>query len=349
MQYARGGATDREHLVHDAVSASRENEGQRLAQFVQLSGQHEAQALDELNAGLMADQACISPKYLYDALGSKLFEAICELPEYYPTRTEALILEQHASDISRLVGTGCTLIDLGAGNCAKAAHLFSFLQPAQYVPVDISVDFLREAVERLQHQFPQIAMTGIGMDFSNGLALPPLVHRDHRLFFYPGSSIGNFAPEQALLFLQRIHTACVQEGAANGGILISVDLVKDTAALDAAYDDALGVTASFNLNLLQHLNRLLAADFDLRLWRHRGFFNAEQSRIEMHLEACVSQTVRWSGGERHFAAGERIHTESSYKYTQQGFTRMLAQAGFKDMTVWTDPQQWFMVCHARAG
>ncbi len=320
-----------------------------LSQFIQLTEGSPVQAREELLAGLIAERAYTSPKYLYDALGSKLFEAICELPEYYPTRTEALIFDRHAADIAATAGTGGTLIDLGAGNCAKAARLFPFLQPSQYVPVDISVEFLRDAVERLQYQFPQIAMAGIGMDFSSGLNLPPAVHRRNRLFFYPGSSIGNFTPEQSLAFLKRVHAACMQDGRADGGILISVDLVKETEILDAAYDDALGVTASFNLNLLLHLNRLLDTDVDLRQWQHRGFFNAEQSRIEMHLEARSPQTVRWPSGVRRFEAGERIHTESSYKYTRQNFTTLLAQAGFEDVTVWTDPQEWFIVCHARAG
>ena len=339
-------------LLQDAGGESLER-GRRergLSQFIQLTEQNPSNVKEELLAGLKADHAHVSPKYLYDALGSKLFEAICELPEYYPTRTEALIFAQHARDIAEVVGTGSTMVDLGAGNCAKAASLFAVLQPSQYVPVDISVEFLRDAVHRLHYQFPQIAMAGIGMDFSSTLTLPPAVHKHDRLFFYPGSSIGNFTPAEALAFLQRVHAACIQDGEADGGILISVDLVKDAQILDAAYDDALGVTASFNLNLLQHMNHLLEADFDLRAWRHRGFFNPEKSRIEMHLEALGPQTVRWpGGGVRRFETGERIHTENSYKYTRQGFVDVLTQAGFESVTVWTDPQDWFLVCHARAG
>ncbi|GGI15994.1 L-histidine N(alpha)-methyltransferase [Oxalicibacterium faecigallinarum] len=319
-----------------------------MSQFIQLTQQDPQLVREELLAGLLAASAQTSPKYLYDALGSKLFEAICELPEYYPTRTEAQIFASYADEIAAVAGTGATLIDLGAGNCAKAASLFPALQPSHYVPIDISVQFLRDAVSRLQSQFPRIAMTGIGMDFSSRLDLPTAVPRHNRLFFYPGSSIGNFTPQEALAFLARVHAACLHEGNADGGILISIDLVKDAVILDAAYDDALGVTASFNLNLLQHLNHLLQADFDLRAWRHRGFFNAKQSRIEMHLEALSPQTVRWPGGVRRFEEGERIHTENSYKYTQQDFIDLLTQAGFVDVTVWSDPQQWFMVCHARA-
>jgi dimethylhistidine N-methyltransferase len=297
---------------------------------------------DELLAGLCAPQASSSPKYLYDALGSRLFEAICELPEYYPTRTEAAIFERHGAEIAESVGAGATLIDLGAGNCAKAARLFPLLAPSQYVPIDISADFLNDAVVRLGREFPHIAMLALGMDFSSTLALPGGVGTSHRLFFYPGSSIGNFHPDEALAFLRRLH-------AAGGDLLIGVDLVKDRAVLDAAYDDALGVTASFNLNLLNHLNRLLGADFILREWRHRGFFNPQLSRIEMHLEARRDVVVRWNGGERRFGEGERIHTENSYKYTPDSFADLLREAGYHPAQKWTDERDWFMVCHARRG
>ncbi len=298
----------------------------------------------ELSAGLLAPQAFTSPKYLYDALGSKLFEAICELPEYYLTRTEAGIFNSYLSEITQAVGVDATLIDLGAGNCAKAARLFSTLQPAQYVPIDVSVDFLRDAVGQLQQRFPHIKMTGLGLDFSSALDLPDAVRREKRLFFYPGSSIGNFTPDQTVAFLRRLRAACD----ADGGLLIGVDLIKDKSILDAAYDDALGVTAAFNLNLLLHLNQLLGADFDVRDWRHLGFFNAQQNRIEMYLEARADLTVTWPGTSRRFEAGERIHTENSYKYTVATFLDLLAQAGFGDARCWTDARRWFAVIHARA-
>lgn len=298
----------------------------------------------EVSRGLLAPAAWTSPKYLYDALGSKLFEAICALPEYYPTRTEAAIFEQYGTDIALAVGGGSTLIDLGAGNCAKAAALFPRLQPAQYVPIDISYDFLCESLGRLQQRFQQIEMTGLGLDLSGEIALPASVRQSRRLFFYPGSSIGNFAPDEAIAFLRRLHAQAGSEG----GLLIGVDLIKDHATLDAAYDDALGVTGAFNLNLLRHLNHLLGADFDVRAWRHHGFFNAVESRVEMHLEARSEQLVRWQGGQRRFAQGERIHTEDSYKYTRASFVSLLAQAGFSATDIWTDEQQWFAVIHARA-
>jgi dimethylhistidine N-methyltransferase len=316
--------------------------------FIQMDQQDAAAIRAELSAGLLDRHAHTSPKYLYDVLGSKLFEAICELPEYYPTRTEAAIFKTHLSDIAESVGRGATLIDLGAGNCAKAAHLFSALQPAQYVPIDISVDFLRDVVAQLRQRFPQVDMLGIGLDFSGKLNLPVAVRSDKRLFFYPGSSIGNFTPDEALAFLKRLHAACRLDQSSGGGVLIGVDLVKDISVLNAAYDDALGVTASFNLNLLLHLNNLLGADFNVRDWRHRGFFNPEKSRIEMHLEATRNLAVTWQGGQRRFEKGECIHTENSYKYTQESFCRLLQHAGFDIAGCWTDARDWFMVCHAKA-
>jgi dimethylhistidine N-methyltransferase len=315
----------------------------------QFKGKHRMQtsrspaAIAEISAGLLAPNASLSPKYFYDGLGSKLFEAICELPEYYPTRTEAGIFAEHGADMARSVGTGSALIDLGAGNCAKAASLFPLLQPAQYVPVDISADFLTGAVAQLRQRFPEIEMTALGLDFSNGFELPDNVRKERRVFFYPGSSIGNFSPEQAIAFLRRLRANAGDDG----GLLIGVDLIKDHAVLDAAYDDGLGVTAAFNLNMLRHLNRLAGTDFDVGQWRHRAFFNAEQHRIEMHLEARSELTVRWEGGSRRFASGERIHTEDSYKYTRPSFVGLLERAGFATSHVWTDPADWFAVIHAR--
>ncbi len=312
-------------------------------EFIQLYQANDQQLRAELGAGLLAEPAFAAPKNFYDALGSRLFAAICELPEYYPSRTEAAIFAAHLSEIAEVIGTGSTLIDLGAGNCAKAASLFAALQPAQYVPVDISVDFLRAAVADLQPRYPHIQMTAVGMDFSSALPLPDAVLRHNRLFFYPGSSIGNFTPAEAGAFFRRLRAACDD----NGGLLIGVDLIKDAAILNAAYNDALGVTASFNLNLLLHLNKLLGADFDIGEWRHYSCYNPAQSRIEMYLEAKHALTVRWSGGERRFGKGERIHTENSYKYTPDNFVRLLQQSGFSVTGKWCDERNWFMVCHAR--
>lgn len=313
------------------------------SEFIQIYKISETQFRSELTAGLMSDTAYVSPKYFYDQLGSKLFAAICELPEYYVTRTEALIFDQYLNEIAASVGLGNTLIDLGAGDCAKAAKLFSALQPLQYVAVDISAEFLRDSVRHLQQQFPHIKMIGVGMDFSTSIQLPDVVSGNKHLFFYPGSSIGNFTPGEAVKFFQRLRAATDE----NGGLLIGVDLIKDHEILNAAYDDALGVTASFNLNLLLHLNKLLGANFDIRSWRHIGIFNPEASRIEMHLEAKQTLTVTWPGHERKFQKGERIHTESSYKYTADDFVQLLEQSGMQVARTWSDANNWFMVCHAR--
>lgn len=313
--------------------------------FIQLWHPDDALARDDILQGLQRPQPAIAAKYLYDALGSRLFEAICALPEYYPTRTEASVIEANRMQLVHSIGLGRTLIDLGAGNCAKAEYLFPALQPGQYVAIDISVDFLRESVERLQLRYPRIPMIGVGMDFCEELALPESVYPQRRLFFYPGSSIGNFAPAQALNLLRQIRAACDAEG----GLLIGVDLVKDAAVLEAAYDDALGVTASFNLNLLLHLNAVAGTDFSLRDWRHRAFFNAHESRIEMHLEAVHDTVVSWDGGRRRFASGDSIHTESSYKYRREQFLTLLQQAGFARVRSWSDERGWFLVCHATAG
>jgi dimethylhistidine N-methyltransferase len=298
----------------------------------------------DLRTGLLAARACISPKFLYDALGSKLFEAICELPEYYPTRTEAAIFERYGADIARAAGAGATLVDLGAGNCAKAASLFPLLRPRQYAALDISTEFVSDALERLRQRFPQIEMQACGVDFSQPFELPESVRDERRLFFYPGSSIGNFAPADAVEFLQRVRAQCGDDG----GLLIGIDLEKDKALLDAAYDDALGVTAAFNLNVLRHVNRLAGADFDIRQWRHHGFFNEEQRRVEMHLEARTAQAVHWNDGARDFDEGECIHTENSYKYRPADAIALLERGGFEATRLWTDPQRWFAVIHAQA-
>jgi dimethylhistidine N-methyltransferase len=305
-------------------------------------GVDDAAALAEICAGLSQERAEVSPKYFYDRLGSKLFEAITQLPEYYPTRTERGIFERHAVEIARSVGSGATLIDLGAGNCDKARRLFPALRPAQYVAVDVSTEFLQDALRELRGLFPSIEMQALGMDLSAGLTLPRSVRDDKRLFFYPGSSIGNFTPAAALELLRDLRRQC---GIA-GGVLIGVDLVKSASILEPAYDDALGVTAAFNLNLLNHLNVLIGADFAVCDWSHVALFNASLSRIEMHLEARRDLAVSWRGGQRRFARGESIHTESSYKYELLQFRALLVKAGFRNVSAWTDERHWFAVCHA---
>ncbi|HET9204754.1 MAG TPA: L-histidine N(alpha)-methyltransferase [Burkholderiaceae bacterium] len=308
-------------------------------QFIQLYHEDSAALRHELAQGLLARPATVSPKFLYDPLGSRLFDAITELPEYYPTRTERAILDAHAGAMAALVGGGRTLVDLGAGSCEKAARLFPVMKPARYVAVDISVEYLRQALDSLQRQHPRVEMLGVGADFSTSLQLPPQAGSGERLVFYPGSSIGNFTPEQALRLLRQVRTVA----GAGGALLIGVDLVKDKAVLERAYDDPLQVTAAFNLNLLRRLSSLLGCDARIEDFAHVALFNEADSRIEMHLQARRDVALRWPGGERRLAVGERIHTENSYKYTVEGFDRLLQEAGFRRTACWTDPQRWFAV------
>jgi L-histidine N-alpha-methyltransferase len=324
--------------------------------FVQLHHTDEAAVRAELMAGLQRTPAQVAPKFFYDPLGSRLFDAITELPEYYPTRTEAAILAQDMPDIASRLPARAVLIDLGAGSCAKAARLFAPLQSAAYVAVDISTDYLREALLALQQRHPDLPMFGLGLDFSHTLALGTEAadwlrqhgaERRPRIVFYPGSSIGNFVPADALALLRQAHAACA-EGGAGGGILIGVDRVKPVQWLEPAYDDALGVTAAFNRNLLLHVNRWLQADFAPAQWQHVALWNAAESRIEMHLQARDDGVVRWPGGERVFAAGERIHTENACKWEPAGFEALLRAAGFGPATHWTDPRGWFSVFWAPA-
>ena len=311
----------------------------------------ESHVMSELGAGLLRPQSQVSPKYFYDVLGSRLFEAITALDEYYPTRTEAAILEAAGAEISELMPDGAVLIDLGAGSCAKAERLFPTLNPSAYLAIDISTEFLHQALQTLGHRHPGLAILGLGMDFSTCLELPPEslswlsklgLDTQPRVVFYPGSSIGNFAPQEALVLLRQAQAVCAASES-GGGILIGVDRVKPRPVLEAAYDDALGVTAAFNRNLLRHLNRILGTDFDLDSWKHVAFFNEPESRIEMHLESLRVQTVRWPGAERQFCAGERIHTENSYKWDPSRFEAFLTQAGFIPRKHWTDENQWFSI------
>lgn len=310
--------------------------------FLQLHHDNQEAIRLELLAGLQATNAHTSPKYLYDALGSRLFEAITELPEYDLTRLEASVFAEQASQM-RQVPAGAAWIDLGAGNCKKSASLFGRFKPKEYVAIDISVDFLREAMAALQLQHPALGMVGVGVDFSEGLRLPDGVSdpAEPRVLFYPGSSIGNFSPPEAEHFLRTVRAACGDHP--NSGLLIGVDLVKDARQLEDAYDDALGVTAAFNLNLLRHINQLAGTDFNVRDWRHRAVFNPTLSRVEMHLEARAATVVHWQGGERVFQAGERIHTESSYKWTLEDFEALLQRAGFGACQAWTDANKRFAI------
>ena len=275
-----------------------------------------------LVASLMAEPASIAPKYFYDELGCALYGAICRLPEYYPTRTEVRLFEDRRPEISAAVGIGRQFVDLGAGDCGKARGWLPFLEPSRYVAVDFAAQEIAGALERLAPDFPGLPMVGVATDFSKALDLDGVLEDSPALFFYPGSSIGNFSPEEATRFLARIRRYCGERPGSS--LLIGVDGRKAKAVLDAAYDDALGVTAAFNRNVLRHLNARFGFDFDVGGFSHVGFYDEAKGRIEMHLESIRDQTVMLDGRERRFRGGERIHTENSYKYAPAEFEAVLA-------------------------
>jgi dimethylhistidine N-methyltransferase len=293
-------------------------------------------------AGLSRPQKALPPKYFYDAAGSRLFERICRLREYYVTRTELLITRRHIREIARFAGHGCTLLEYGSGEGRKSRLLIDAARPAAYMPIDISVDALHKAAARLGREFPRLRIVKVVGDFSRPLGLPPA--RGRRVVYFPGSTIGNLTPEEAHAFLRMTRGQVGPRGA----MLVGVDLKKDATVLHAAYSDAKGVTAAFNLNLLARINRELGGDFDLRRWRHYAFYNASAGRIEMHLASLERQTVNVGAHRFTFSRGETIHTENSYKYGIEEFSALAARAGFRTAKVWTDARGWFALFGLRA-
>lgn len=296
-------------------------------------------ASQDIINNLMHTPARIPPKYLYDGQGSALFDVITRLPEYYLPRVEREIMDTYGTEICHNIGPESTIIELGAGGCEKSRTLCRMAKPTHFVAVDIAGDFVHEAVNRLQAEFPALNAQAVVADLTQRIDLPEDLPRTGRVIFYPGSSIGNFDRDHALDLLTGIRDLVEEDGA----LLIGVDLAKDTNVLEAAYNDASNVTATFNLNVLTNVNRLADCDFQTSQWRHQAFFNTEYSRIEMHLEASHAATVRWPGGQRHFEPGERIHTENSYKYAPDEFHALLTKAGFRRIQTWTDQKQWFAV------
>ncbi len=293
----------------------------------------------ELLEGLQKKQKTIAPKYFYDAQGSELFEQITKQPEYYPTRTEKGLLQQHSVDIAATLGAECVLVEPGSGSSEKVELLLPALRPKAYVPLEISEAALRGAAERLTTHFPWLQIHAVCADYTNGMSLPRELLDERRVLFYPGSTIGNFEPLQALQFLQRLRKLCSNDG----GLLIGVDLQKDPAILHAAYNDANGVTAAFNLNVLHHINRVADGNFDSNAFAHQAVYNGDMGRIEMHLQSLRKQSVTIAGEQVEFAADERIHTEYSYKYTVQSFQELAAAAGFTPVQYWTDAEELFSV------
>ncbi len=296
----------------------------------------------QLARGLMADPPRIASGHFYDDLGSRLFEAITDLPEYGLTRAEAGIFEREAAAIAAeaeaRLGSSYQMVDLGAGNCRKAERLLPTLKPSRYVAVDIAAEFLESALARVAAAAPGVDIHGLGMDFARGFSLPEDLADRPTLFFYPGSSIGNFDRDEARQFLAGLRGAV-----GHAAILMGADLVREPEALVAAYDDALGVTAAFNRNILANVNRLMGANFAPEAFAHVALWNAAEARVEMHLEARTTQTVRWPGGGRTFAAGTRIWTEISTKWTPETLDRLLEEAGFGKGSTWFDPERSFAV------
>lgn len=288
--------------------------------------------------GLQREQKVIPPKYFYDQRGSQLFDAICELPEYYPTRTELGILKDNAREIAECIGPECLLVEPGSGSSYKVRTLLDSMQPQAYIPMDISKTHLIQAASKLSDDYPWLEVHASCIDFTEKLHLPdelPAVEK--KVAFFPGSSIGNFEPLDAIHFLADMAEMVGQDG----GLLIGVDLKKDRHILDAAYNDASDITADFNLNLLERINRELQGEFDLNTFEHHAFYNEARGRIEMHLVSKTAQQVRLDDFSIAFNKGESIHTENSYKYSIAEFQSLAAKAGFSSDQVWVDQNNLF--------
>lgn len=292
----------------------------------------------DLLAGLRQRQKSLSPKYFYDERGSALFDLICDLDEYYPTRTETALLRRHAGDIAAKVGPQADIVEFGAGSLAKIRLLLPALQaPRRFLPLDISADYLQRQAALLRADFPGLVVQPLAGDFSGPMTLPPLAEgAARRVGFFPGSSLGNFNPAEALAFLRQCATLL-----AGGGLLIGIDLVKAPERLHRAYNDAAGVTAAFNKNLLLRANHELEADFDLDAFDHYAYYHPGLQRIEMHLLSRKAQRVHVCGEPVDFAQGESIHTENSYKFTVPGFQALALQAGLLPAAVWCDEDALF--------
>ena len=288
--------------------------------------------LEDVVTGLSLPQKALPPKYFYDAKGSKLFERICRLPEYYLTRAELSLTRENISSIARFAGRGCELLEYGSGESLKTRLLIRALRPKAYLPIDISISALEHAAARLGREFPWLRIVPIAADFSRPLDLPAA--KGPRTAYFPGSTIGNLTPDEAHGFLARARTHASR-------MLIGTDLKKDANVLHAAYNDSRGVTAAFNLNLLARINRELGANFELRRFAHYAFYNAPRGRIEMHLISLQEQKVRIGAHRFIFERGESIHTENSYKYSRSGFRTLAANAGFAQTRCWSDRKGLF--------
>jgi len=316
------------------------------SQRYQFFDQH-PQAADfraDIVQGLSAAQAYISPKYFYDETGSRLFEAICNTEEYYPTRTEVSIIRDNIDDIVDVLGTDCLLIEPGSGDSYKVRLLLDALRPIAYLPVDISKRYLQEEAKKLAAEFTWLNVHAICADFTGKLKLPYHVEATNKVAFFPGSTIGNFVPAQAVQVMAEIKNMVGKDG----GLLIGVDLQKDTGILNAAYNDKNGYTEKFNKNLLARINRELGANFNLEQFRHLAFFNENEHRIEMHLISTQDQQVDIDDKTFSFKKDQSILTEYSHKYSVEHFRKLAASAGFETVKTWLDEKRLFSVHYLRA-
>lgn len=298
--------------------------------------------LKEVLVGLSKSQKAIPPKFLYDKKGSEIFEKICELPEYYPTRAETEILQKNAKEMASIIGENALVIEPGSGSGEKVKYLLRDLKsPAGYVPIEISKDILLRMTEEFGDEFPQLRVLPVCADFSQDIELPVSIDSQsgRKIIFFPGSTIGNLSPDEAIQFLRKF--SLMMEP--NGGLLIGVDLKKDKETFQLAYDDPQGVTADFNLNLLERLNREVDASFETRNFRHQAFYNEELGRVEMHLKSLIPQLVRVNQTVFRFREGETIHTENSYKYSVEEFCELCAKAKLKIKQYWKDSKNLFCV------
>ncbi len=303
---------------------------------------HKPEALSLYDAvvdGLSRDDKSIPPKFFYDEQGSELFERICLQPEYYPPSVERRMLSQLAEEIASLTGTGRILVEPGVGSATKVRLLLDVLRPAAFVPMDISFDYLKNVMKLLAVEYPWLPIHAACVDFTHSLPIPVEAPPGPRLLFFPGSSLGNFNREEAGVFLQMVHDML----SGDGMLLIGVDTKKSESLLHAAYNDAAGVTAEFNLNLLHRMRRELNADLDPKVFEHKAFYNGDAGRIEMHLVSTRPQKLRVNGHCFDFEAGESIHTENSYKYSPDEFLSLASDSGFTEVRHWVDDNGLFAI------
>ena len=297
----------------------------------------QASFVDEVIHGLQQRPRKLEPKFFYDEKGSQLFDAICETEEYYPTKTEMMILKNNIEEIAQYIGEECLLIEPGSGSSQKVRIMLDEVNPRAYMPLDISRDYLSFAAGDVAEEFPWLEVHAACVDYTSPFPLPSCHEDARKVAFFPGSSIGNFDPEEAVTFLKNL----AQLIDINGGLLIGVDLKKDTEILNAAYNDGAGITAAFNRNLLTRISSELGADIDVEKFDHHAFYNEKMGRIEMHLVCNKDHTLSIDGHDFEFKKDESIHTESSYKYTIREFRELARQAGFTPVKVWTDEENLF--------